>query len=546
MINKKYYPLLLGVFTLVPIILAYQTYERNLGEGKAEERPISSQAVKQVLEKHPDYRVIKNSDTFHDWVDEQNQQIKNWTYHNPSDAKAAITVLDLFKEEHPNLGCFEGDCVNGKGHYFFSATTDYEGEFKNGNFDGLGIYSMVREDSLYRQTGSWKAGEPVDTEIWKLRQIGLLEEGHSWWYSLESINHTSEYVEYDDLDSYTSGSMVTRIQIDCKNNKVRPTRIFAFDNAMPLGEAIKEASIENQDFPDDWLDIPEQNKADLYINICEATRLTSAITEETVDSVKEDIAEDITNRSIRDKQKEIAEIFDKAEMTSGSEVTSQKQVANSEPPEETETALDNLKEFAKKAFAEDSEYETDPFLRSYLNSFKDIPSEESQEAGKAQYKNEDIFTLSFVKANEKQIDQTWLLSKKGYIAQIESGSSRIKNLDELSLNFEKDKMIISTENSDRELTIDTIKMELFYDGEEIVKVYNGDINSLPASYSLDEFIQYIKDSEEQKRYDKIYNACLLDKAKGMSMEVDSVRDAVEGACDDIAKDPSWLDNLRYN
>ena len=30
MINKKYYPLLLGVFILVPIILAYQTFERNL------------------------------------------------------------------------------------------------------------------------------------------------------------------------------------------------------------------------------------------------------------------------------------------------------------------------------------------------------------------------------------------------------------------------------------------------------------------------------------------------------------------------------------
>ena len=187
-----------------------------------------------------------------------------------------LTVCDFGGacEKIDSTDCFEGDCYNGKGHYFFSATTDYEGEFKDGKFNGLGIYSMVREDGLYRQTGSWKAGKPVDTEIWTLRQIGLLEEGHSWWYSPESINHTSEFIEYDDLDSYTSGSMVTRIQLDCKNNKVRPIRMFAFDNAMPLGEAIKEASIENQDFPDDWLNIPEQNKADLYINICEAKRLS--------------------------------------------------------------------------------------------------------------------------------------------------------------------------------------------------------------------------------------------------------------------------------
>ena len=72
--------------------------------------------------------------------------------------------------------------------------------------------------------------------------------------------------------------MVTRIQLDCKNNKVRPIRLFAFDNAMPLGEAVKETSTEDQDFPDDWLDIPEQSKADFFINICEATRLASEAT----------------------------------------------------------------------------------------------------------------------------------------------------------------------------------------------------------------------------------------------------------------------------
>ena len=278
MINKKYYPLLLGVFILVPIILAYQTFERNLGEGEG--RPISSQAVKQILEKHPDYRVIKNSDTFHDWVDEQNQQIKNLTYHNPFDAKGAITVLDLFKMDHPNLGCSEGDCVNGKGHYFFyDDLYDYKGDFQDGAPHGLGVLTQVLDTGkIAAQSGTWKAGKPVDTEIWTLRQIGLLEEGHSWWYSPESINHTSEYVEYDDLDSYTSGSMVTRIQLDCKNNKVRPIRLFAFDNAMPLGEPLKEASQENQDFPDDWLDIPEQLKADFFINICEATRLASEAT----------------------------------------------------------------------------------------------------------------------------------------------------------------------------------------------------------------------------------------------------------------------------
>ena len=176
--------------------------------------------------------------------------------------------------------CLEGDCVNGNGHYFFNnALVDFKGEFKDGYINGLGVLTRASDDGeVTAEVGLWKDDESVDTKIWKLRQIGLLEEGHSWWYSPESINHTSEYVEYDDLDSYTSGSMVTRIQLDCKNNKVRPIRLFAFDNLMPLGEPLKEASIENQDFPDDWLDIPEQSKADFFINICEATRLASEAT----------------------------------------------------------------------------------------------------------------------------------------------------------------------------------------------------------------------------------------------------------------------------
>lgn len=185
------------------------------------------------------------------------------------------TIERTLEGEQNPTDCFEGDCVNGKGHYFFDAKLDYSGEFQDGKPNGWGVMTNILDTAIKRESGTWKAGEPVDTEIWTLRQIGLLDETHSWWYSPESISLTSEYVEYDDLDSYTSGSMVSRIQLDCKNNKVRPTRIFAFDNVMPLGEAIKEASIKNQDFPEDWLDIPLQPKADLYINICEAKRLAT-------------------------------------------------------------------------------------------------------------------------------------------------------------------------------------------------------------------------------------------------------------------------------
>ena len=50
----------------------------------------------------------------------------------------------------------------------------------------------------------------------------------------------------------------------------------------------------------------------------------------------------------------------------------------------------------------------------------------------------------------------------------------------------------------------------------------------------------------KKKYDKIYNACLLDKSAGIDMQVSSLRRAVEETCEFIAEDPSWLDNWNYN
>jgi SH3-like domain-containing protein len=39
--------------------------------------------------------------------------------------------------------CIEGDCVNGKGIYFFSNDEKFDGEFKNGEINGDGIYTYL-------------------------------------------------------------------------------------------------------------------------------------------------------------------------------------------------------------------------------------------------------------------------------------------------------------------------------------------------------------------------------------------------------------------
>ena len=175
-------------------------------------------------------------------------------------------------EEIDSTDCFEGDCYNGKGHYFFSASTDYEGEFKDGKFNGLGIYSTVKEDGLYRLTGTWKAGKADNAVVWKLRQIGLLDDEHSWWYSVNLVTHTGDYTEFLELDSWSDRATMSEMQVDCENNLVRPTKTFLYDTAMALGGTYVITS--NDDMPSEWLDIQMHPKADLYKNICETKRLS--------------------------------------------------------------------------------------------------------------------------------------------------------------------------------------------------------------------------------------------------------------------------------
>ena len=52
--------------------------------------------------------------------------------------------------------------------------------------------------------------------------------------------------------------------------------------------------------------------------------------------------------------------------------------------------------------------------------------------------------------------------------------------------------------------------------------------------------------EAKKKYDRIYNACLLDKSSGVDMQVTALRRAVEEMCEAIAADPSWYEELKYN
>ena len=64
-----------------------------------EQQLIRQDAEKRLVERHPDFEDIRNSDDFHTWAKEQPESIQNWIYSNADDADLASRALDLFKKD---------------------------------------------------------------------------------------------------------------------------------------------------------------------------------------------------------------------------------------------------------------------------------------------------------------------------------------------------------------------------------------------------------------------------------------------------------------
>ena len=70
----------------------------------------------------------------------------------------------------------------------------------------------------------------------------------------------------------------------------------------------------------------------------------------------------------------------------------------------------------------------------------------------------------------------------------------------------------------------------------------------------DEFLGTVAEVERAERTriaaeekaERIYNACLLDKGADVDMSVSSLESALKATCRSIAKDPSIIENFRYN
>ena len=64
-----------------------------------EQELLRKDAEKRLMDKHPDFEDIRNSDDFHSWAKEQPKSIQDWVYNNADDADLASRALDLFKRD---------------------------------------------------------------------------------------------------------------------------------------------------------------------------------------------------------------------------------------------------------------------------------------------------------------------------------------------------------------------------------------------------------------------------------------------------------------
>ena len=64
-----------------------------------EKELVRKDAEKRLMDRHPDFEDIRNSDDFHSWAKEQPESIQDWIYSNADDADLAARALDLFKKD---------------------------------------------------------------------------------------------------------------------------------------------------------------------------------------------------------------------------------------------------------------------------------------------------------------------------------------------------------------------------------------------------------------------------------------------------------------
>ena len=67
---------------------------------KAKEEATRSRAENEIRKAHEDFDQLRDSDQFHNWVEEQPKWVQNALYENTDDAASVIRVIDLYKVDN--------------------------------------------------------------------------------------------------------------------------------------------------------------------------------------------------------------------------------------------------------------------------------------------------------------------------------------------------------------------------------------------------------------------------------------------------------------
>ena len=98
------YPDVAGMVETIADKRAKQMFEKaniQLEElSKAKEEATRSQAENAIREAHSDFDDLRDSDEFHNWVEEQPKWVQNALYENTDDAPSVVRVLDLYKVDN--------------------------------------------------------------------------------------------------------------------------------------------------------------------------------------------------------------------------------------------------------------------------------------------------------------------------------------------------------------------------------------------------------------------------------------------------------------
>ena len=145
----KEYPDVAGIVETIAIKKAKEqsdSLEKKIKEiDELNAKTAKERAEVELLQIHPDFAEIRESDDFHEWADEQPKWVQDALYENSQDARSAARAIDLYKSDR-NIG--KKEKVNsGK-----EAAKAVQTKTQKSMPDTKGKNDMIRESDVQRMS----------------------------------------------------------------------------------------------------------------------------------------------------------------------------------------------------------------------------------------------------------------------------------------------------------------------------------------------------------------------------------------------------------